>query len=138
MSAPNPLCLNLSNKGMHIGHLNVQRLQNKFDQIDLMLNSENNDIHVLGLSETKLKDFHKDNTFTINNYQLFRKDRVVIHECKGDGGGINVYVKEGIKCVRRGDLETNEVECLFLEIYPKNGKSFLLGNLYRNPKESVQ
>ena len=138
MSAPNPLCLNLSNKGMHIGHLNVQGLQNKFDQIDLMLNSENNDIHVLGLSETKLKDFHQDNAFPINNYQLFRKDRVVSHECKGDGGGINVYVKEGIKCVRRGDLETNEVECLFLEIYPKNGKSFLLGNLYRNPKESVQ
>ena len=54
---------------MHIGHLNVQGLQNKFDQIDLMLNSENNDIHVLGLSETKLKDFHQDNAFTINNYQ---------------------------------------------------------------------
>ena len=36
---------------------------------------------------------------------------------------MNVYVKEGIKCVRRGDLETIEVECLFLEIYPKNGMS---------------
>ena len=38
-------------------------------------------------------------------------------------------MKKIIKCVRRRDLETNEVECLFLEIFPKNGKSFLIGNL---------
>ena len=138
MSAPNPLCLNLCNKGMHIGHLNVQGLQNKFDQVALMLNSERNDIHVLGLSETKLKDFHPDDAFPIDNYQLFRKDRVITCERKEYGGGINVYVKEGIKCARRSDLETDEVECLFLEIFPNNGKSFLIGNLYRNPKESVQ
>ena len=138
MSAQNPLCLNLCNKGMHIGHLNVQGLQNKFDQIALILNSENNDIHFLGLSETKLKYFHPDDAFTINNYQLYRKDRVITSESKEDGGGLIVYVKEGIKCVRRRDLETDEVECLFLEIFPKNGKTFLIGNMYRNPKESVQ
>ena len=100
---------------MHIGHLNVQGLQNKFDQIALMLDSENNDIHVLGLSETKLKDFHSDDGFAINNYQPYRKDREITCELKEDGGGLSVYVKEGIKWVRR-DLETNEVECLFLEI----------------------
>ena len=138
MSAQNPLCLNLCNKGMHIGHLNVQGLQNKFDQVAVMLNSERNDIHVLGLSETKLKDFHLDDAFAIDNYQLFRKDRVITCERKEYGGGINVCVKEGVKCARLSDLETDEVECLFLEIFPNNGKSFLIGNLYRNPKESVQ
>ena len=122
--------LNLCNAGMHIGHLNVQGLQNKFDQIALMLDSENNDIHVLGLSETKLKDFHPDDAFAINNYQLYRKDREITSERTEDGGGLIVYVKEGIKCVRWRDLETNEVESLFLEIFPKTGKSFLIGNLY--------
>ena len=53
MNAQNPLCLNLCNKGMHIGHLNVQGLQNKFDQIALMLDSEKNDFHVLGKLNSK-------------------------------------------------------------------------------------
>ena len=63
---------------------------------------------------------------------MLSKDR------KEEGGGLLIYVKDEIKCVRRKDLETDEVECLFLEISPKNGKSFLVGNLYRNSKETVK
>ena len=37
------------------------------------LTSEENDIHLLGISEIKLKSFHPDNAFIANNYQLFRK-----------------------------------------------------------------
>ena len=103
-----------------------------------MLNSEENDIDLLGLSETKLKSFHPNSAFTVNNYQLFRKDMVLSKEHKEEGGGLLIYVKDEIKCVRRKDLETDEVECLFLEISPKNCKSFLVGKLYRNPKETTQ
>ena len=87
---------------------------------------------------TYYKSFHPDNAFIANKYQLFRKDRVLTQEWQEKGGGLLVFVKDGIKCERRKDLETDEVECLFLEIMLKNSKSFLVGNLYRNPKETVQ
>ena len=54
MSAPDSLDFKLSPKGMNIGHLNIQGIQAKVDQLNVVLNSSQNDIHVLGLSETKL------------------------------------------------------------------------------------
>ena len=133
-----PLNLNLTAKGFKIVHLNIQGIQNKFDQVQLMLNNSNNDIHVFGLSETKLKDFHPDSSFKIENYQLFRKDRNITRERREQGGGIIVYVRNGVKVERRLDLERNEMECIWLEVFPKNSKSFLVGNLYRHPNEGVQ
>ena len=53
------------------------------------------------------------------------------------GGGIIVYVRNGVKVERRLDLERNDMECIWLEIFPKNSKSFLVGNLYRHPNEGV-
>ena len=43
-----------------------------------------------------------------------------------------------MKVERRLDLERNEMECVWLEVFPKNSKSFLVGNLYRHPNEGVQ
>ena len=43
-----------------------------------------------------------------------------------------------MKVERRLDLERNEMECIWLEVFPKNSKSFLVGNLYRHPNEGVQ
>lgn len=133
-----PLNLNLTSKGLKIGHLNIQGLQNKFDQVDLMLNDSGNEIHIFGLSETKLRDFHPDSAFNIKNYQLFRKDRFISRERREQGGGIIVYVRNGVKAERRQDLEKKEIECVWLEVYQKNSKSFLVGILYRHPNEGVQ
>ena len=51
--AHNLVDLGLKSKGFRIGHINIQSIQNKIDQIDIMLNHLNNDVHVFGLSETK-------------------------------------------------------------------------------------
>ena len=56
-----------------MGHLNVQGIQIKIEQIDLLLNSSINDIQLFGLSETKLNDSHTSNFFNIKNFQLFVK-----------------------------------------------------------------
>ena len=117
-----PLNLNLTSKGLKIGHLNIQGLQNKFDQVDLMLNDSGNEIHIFGFSETKLRDFHPDSAFNIKNYQLFRKDRFISNERREEGEGIIVYVRNGVKAERRHDLERKEIECLWLEVYPKKLK----------------
>ena len=135
--AQNLVDLGLKSKGFRIGHINVQGIQNKIDQIDLMLNHSNNDVHIFGLSESKLKQFHADSVFQLDNYQFFRRDRVITNKRKEEGGGIIVYCKNEINCKRRSDLEVKEIECLWLEIFPKNSKSFLVGKIYRNPNEAV-
>ncbi len=63
----------------------------------------------------------------------FRKD----NESNG-GGGIIVYVKNGINAKRRNDLETHEISCIWIEITPENGKSFLIGNMYRPPDSKIE
>ena len=120
-----PLSLNLKKKGYNIGHLNVQGLcgnnLNKFSEISLMLTSkENKNLHIFGMSETKLKQHKLTGTFKINGFQIFRKDNIL-----NGGGGIIVYVKDHINAKRREDLETNDISCLLLEISPEIGKSFL-------------
>ena len=137
MCAESSLNLKLTIKGFRIGHINIQGLQNKFDQIDLMLNNSKNEIHIFGLSETKLKHYHPDNYFFVDNYQFFRKDRMISKERCEEGGGIIVYVKNEVKVERRYDMEMNEIECLVLEVFPKNSKSYLVGMLYRHPNETV-
>ena len=121
-----------------MGHLNVQGIQSKIEQIDLPLNCFRNDIQLFGLSESKINDSHTSNFFNIKNFQLFRKDRIISAGRPEQGGGIIVYVKDGIKCERRIDLECVNIECVWLEIFPKNSKSFLTGIMYRHPNETVQ
>lgn len=125
--------LGLRGKGLRIGHLNIQGINNKIDQLKIMLQSNFNKIHMLGLSETKLSDHHAESVFEINGYQKpFRKDR------NSNGGGLIVYVKNGISCVRRHDLELDTLECIWVEITPTNSKSFLVAHVYRPPSSTAQ
>ena len=59
-SSSNALNLGLRDKGFRIGHLNIQGLHvtNKIDQLKLLLQPEQNFIHILGISETKLNPVH--------------------------------------------------------------------------------
>lgn len=123
--------LGLRGKGLRIGHMNIQGLSNKIDQLKVMLQSNYNKIHVFGLSETKLNDHHRDSVIEIEGYQKFRKDR------PSNGGGLLVYVKDGISCFRRPDLELETLECIWVEIKPVNSKSFLVAHVYRPPNSTI-
>ena len=47
------LNVGFKDKGFRIGHLNIQGIRNKVEQLKLLLQSEQNLIHILGVSETK-------------------------------------------------------------------------------------
>ena len=133
-SSYNAFNLGLQDKGFRIGHINIQGLTNKIDQLKLLLQSEQNVIHILGISETKLNQVHPDTSFDINGYQKpFRRDRT-----ENAGGGLLVYVKEGVCCNRRSDLEHQMLECIWVEIKPTNScRSYLVGHIYRPANSSV-
>ena len=46
------------------------------------------------------------------------------------GGGITVYMKEGITYLHLNDLECDEIEAVWLEILVERGNSFLIGIMY--------
>ena len=52
------LNLGLNKKSFKMEHLNILGIQIKVEQIDLTLNSSENDIQLLGLSESKLNANH--------------------------------------------------------------------------------
>ena len=85
----NLLNLGLRGKGLHIGHLNIRGIRSgeKLDQIKMMLHSDDKNIAMLGLSESKLGSDVPDNFLLIENYQCFRKDM------RCGAGGLLVYVK---------------------------------------------
>ena len=73
----------------------------------------------------------------IDNYTMFHKDRVQNERRVEAGGGLIVYVKNTVRCVRRNDLEQDDIECMFIEIFPPNSRSFIIGNIYRHPNENI-
>ena len=78
MSAQSMLNLGLGKKGFKMGHLNVQGIQNKIEQIDLLLNSSGNDIHLFGLSESKLNDSHTSNFLISKTFNFFGKTELFL------------------------------------------------------------
>ena len=89
-------------------------------------------MHIFGLSETKLKDHNPTNAFKISGFQIpFRKDNY--SNC---GGGFDRLY--GINAKRREDMESHTIPCLWLEISTTNNKSFLKGNMYRQPDSKVE
>ena len=129
----------LNGKGINIGHLNVQGIcgdkMSKFSEITSLLTAPvNSGLHIFGMSETKLKEHKPNDVFKIVGFQLpFRKDNNT-----NGGGVIIVYVRDGILAKRREDLETHDIACLWIEICPNKGKSFLVGNIYRPPDSKIE
>ena len=82
-----PVALNLSSRGINIGHLNIQGIcgekLGKFSKLKVLLTAaENSNVYIFGLSETKLKDHKPKNAFKISGFQIpFRKDNY------SNGGG---------------------------------------------------
>ena len=128
-----------NSKGINIGNLNVQGIcgdkMSKFSEITSLLTAPaNSGLHIFGMSETKLKEHKPNDVFKIAGFQLpFRKDNNT-----NGGGGIIVYVRDGILAKRREDLETHDIACLWIEICPNKGKSFLVGTIYRPPDSKIE
>ena len=118
------------NSGLRIGHLNVFHLKNKIPDICALLHTSQ-PVHLLGLSETRIEQQQNipDTYIEIPNYTIQRRDS----KLKGETG-LAIYIHNSIAPIarRRKDLETQNVECLWIEICDPKSKSLLVGIVYRN------
>ena len=87
-------------------------------------------LDVYGICETFLTDSVHDKVVNVQGYQIIWKDRVY---CKG--GGLILYIKDGITYKCRRDLESQTdktIEIIWLELKLAN-KSLLIAQVYRPP-----
>ena len=106
-------------------HLNIQSLVPKLD----LIAAEYEEFDILSFSESWLNDNVSDDSIKLTNYQTpFRKDRGP----NKLGGGVVVYIKDSIQANRRLDLESNNVEGVWLQI-KTHRKNILFGAFYIPP-----
>ena len=115
------------NRCISICHANVRSIKDKekFTQVKCELEDQ---FDIITLSETWLSNKESSIDYRIYGYQApFRRDRSV-------GvigyGGIIAFVSNSIACKRRLDLESHDIEGMWLEIRVVNDKFFLFV-LYR-------
>lgn len=116
--------------GLRIGHVNIYHLCNKVHDVCVLLN-EYPYIHLLGLCETRLKQCcMTDDSLAIPNYIIIRRDAA-----NHGHTGIGIYVHKSIAnfTKRRPDLESERVECMWVEIKHSASPTILVGFVYRNP-----
>lgn len=85
----------------------------------------------MGITESHLNNSHVDTRLQIDGYKLIRNDRR-----KGKGGGVCVYMRDDMNWQRRHDLEREDNESIWLELFIKKSKSLLVGFVYRPPDGS--
>ena len=129
-------------RGLHIAHLNVRSMVNKWDNIKA--NFMDSGIHVLSFSETWLHTLLPDNNFCLGtNYTLLRNDRKWndandINCPPKKGGGTCIYINNKLDFsdndFSRFNTSTINLEAQWVSILQKPNKTILIGNLYRPPQ----
>jgi len=121
-------------RGFKGGHLIVNRLFNKLDSVKELIDKYSFDI--LALSETWLTSEISDSEIYIKGYSIVRKDRQ--YSPKACGGGVLIYVRDGIPFIRQTGFVDDTFECLWIEINRRFCKPMAVSVVYRPGYLSIE
>ena len=110
-------------------HQNIRGLDAHYKGLCEILDSHRG-TDFISLSETHTTK-EEEKQYAIDGYKHFTRSRK-----NREGGGVAFYIKGGNKWDRRYDLEINNIECLWVELFIKKSQSFLICSLYRPPNSS--
>ena len=114
--------------GLKIAFLNIVSLRKHRRELEIVL--KDNDIDIIGLSETRLDETVRDSDVNINGYNIYRNDR------NTNGGGVAIYVKESLSEPTL-KIKSDKLELVALEFTPNHAKPFLVMCWYRPPTSGV-
>ena len=113
---------------LKIAFLNIVSLRKHMHELEIIL--KENEIDIIGLSETRLDSTVTDPMVSIEGYRIFRNDR------DANGGGIAIYVRSSLPGLRI-KIKSGNLELLSVEVSPGRAKPFLLACWYRPPTSGV-
>ena len=108
-------------------YFNARSIVNKLDELQLYIDKETADI--IGITETWLNEEISDVELNINDYTIFRHDRL-----NKTGGGVILLIKKDIKVNIRDDLLKGFEESVWCDVIAKSGK-ILFSVCYRSPNK---
>ena len=111
---------------MIFGKININSIRNK---LDLFMNSINNEIHILMISETKIGNSFPVSQVTMTGYSIpFRLNRT------SHGGEILLFVRQDIPCkIIKTDCDA-DFKGIFVEINLRKKKWLHKGNIANHMK----
>ena len=121
-------------KGLKIMHQNIRGLWNQKDNLEVILNQYKS-FDIFTLSETHIAQNHpldNNDLYNLDGYKFVKRNRST-----GEGGGVAIYVSDRLNFVRKENLESETMECIWIEIILKKAKNILIGVLYRPPDSSL-
>ena len=134
-NCPSKCEFEFKHRGVHIA---IRHLKPKVDNMKVLLD-QNRSIYIFGLCETFLNDSIDNEQIHINGFKFERKDRLnTVAHPSGKGGGILMYVAEHIDYSRRKEIESTDIESMWIEIEIKNSKSYLICSVYRPPSSNIE
>ena len=98
-------------QGLKIGCLHIRGLLSKIDDMKMILDECNVDI--LGVCETFIDSNVADNEIGIDEYSIVKKNR------NRHGGGVLLYVKDGIDYSEITELSSEQVESVWIKLMYK-------------------
>ena len=129
------------NNSLNIMHNNARSIltAGRIDDYNNLLDYINNPFHILAFTETWLRSDNVDRVIfkDYNDVHLLRPIDEQF-DFKESGGGISVFIKEGINYKIRDDLTVilPYLEAIFIEVN-YNNKLYLVGITYRVPNTNV-
>ena len=124
--SPNPKsCYNYLPKvrGFKMASINITSAVAHMDELRLWISNQCLDL--LALDESRLDPTIPSSFISIQGFEPYRFDR------NRNGGGVCIYLKEGISAKNRRDLSDSRIEAVCLEIMKPNSKSFAVLACYR-------
>ena len=115
--------------GLKITFLNIVSLRKYRIELEVLLHD--NDIDIIGLSETRLGKTISDTSVSIEGYRMYHNDRDI------NGGGVAIYIKDSVpEPVLK--ITSKKLEFLSLEIQPSHYcKPFNVVCWHRPPTNSI-
>jgi len=117
-------------KGLKFVHQNIRGLQINFNSLCTFIECHQN-LDVITLSETHTSFNENSDLYKIDGYDFILRSRA-----NGKGGGVCIYLKNNINWERRYELESDNIENIWVEIFLPNAHSFLICCFYRPPNSS--
>ena len=90
--------------------------------------AKDNNIAVLGITESKLDGSVSDSEIQVDGYELLRCDR------NRHGGGVACYIRKNL-CYNTKNVFPKSIENIFVDILLPKTKPFTVGILYRPPTQ---